>query len=236
MHKRELYLFAITPTATSMPESTLLGTSTSPSLCELTSVESSGSETALSELLRRIASQDETALSELYDATVSRLFSLARAILRNPADAEEVVVDTFTQIWQTAARFDSSRGSVMGWAMTICRSRALDLLRYHRNRERSSLQNSGSEEAEAAEAADDSNPEELLHLFEQSTVVHRALASLEPVRRNLVALAFFRGLTHQEIAAITSLPVGTVKSHIRRALASLQVEIKKEDARAAKSR
>ncbi|MGK3822435.1 sigma factor, partial [Enterococcus faecium] len=75
----------------------------------------------MSELLRRIASQDETALSELYDATVSRLFSLARAILRNPADAEEVVVDTFTQIWQTAARFDASRGSVMGWAMTICR-------------------------------------------------------------------------------------------------------------------
>lgn len=236
MHKRELYFCAVTRTATSMPESTLLGTSTSPSLHELTNVEGSGSETALSELLRRIASQDETALSELYDATVSRLFSLARAILRNPADAEEVVVDTFTQIWQTAARFDASRGSVMGWAMTICRSRALDLLRYHRNRERSSLQDSASEGVEAAEAAADSNPEELLHLFEQSTVVHRALASLEPVRRNLVALAFFRGLTHQEIAAITRLPVGTVKSHIRRALASLQVEIKKEDARAAQSR
>lgn len=216
-----------------MPESTLLETSTSSAVHELARGDCAVSEAVLSELLRRIASQDEAALGELYEATVARLFSLARAILRNAADAEEVIVDTFTQIWQTASRFDSTRGSVMGWAMTICRSRALDLLRYHRTRLRSSLSETEPDGSEAEEA---SSPEDLLELFERSSEVHRALATLEPLRRNLVALAFFRGLTHQEIAAITRLPVGTVKSHIRRALAALQAEIQKEGGRAAKSR
>jgi RNA polymerase sigma-70 factor (ECF subfamily) len=93
-------------------------------------------ERQLAELAARVGRQDEAALGELYDATVAKLFGLARAILRNPADAEEVVCDTYTQVWQTARLYDASRGSIMGWLVTICRSRALDLLRQRRVRER----------------------------------------------------------------------------------------------------
>ncbi|MBV8806627.1 MAG: sigma-70 family RNA polymerase sigma factor [Sinobacteraceae bacterium] len=175
-------------------------------------------------LIRRITHQDEAAFGELYEATVGRLYALAQAIMHNAADAEEIVIDTYTQIWQTAARYDVTRGAVMGWMITICRSRALDLMRHKRMRERNSC---GEIESGDLERATDCGPEDLLDKLQQNSAVHRALRELTLVQRQVLALAFFRGLSHQEIADRTSLPLGTVKSHIRRALAALRVELYK---------
>jgi RNA polymerase sigma-70 factor, ECF subfamily len=175
-------------------------------------------------LIERIAIGQQAALNELYDLTVAKLFGLARLILRNSADAEEVVCDTYAQIWESARRFEAGRGSVLGWMLTICRSRALDLLRQRRSRARTA---EGFErESQVNEEGDHAGPEVLLQALQRGSSVQRAMAALPPVRRELVALAFLQGLSHQEIVERTGLPLGTVKSHIRRALTVLREELK----------
>jgi RNA polymerase sigma-70 factor, ECF subfamily len=175
-------------------------------------------------LIERIAVGQQAALNELYDLTVAKLFGLARLILRNSADAEEVVCDTYAQIWESARRFESGRGSALGWMLTICRSRALDMLRQRRSRARTA--DGFEREAEVNDDADETGPEVLLESLQQGTSVQRAMAALTPIRRQLVSLAFLQGLSHQEIVEQTGLPLGTVKSHIRRALTMLREELK----------
>jgi RNA polymerase sigma-70 factor (ECF subfamily) len=175
--------------------------------------------TDLSGLVQRIAMADREALGDLYDATVARLYAVAHLILRNTADAEEVVCDVYTQVWQTAANYSGERGAVLAWLLMICRTRALDRLR--RNRVR--LKAAAIEQpADGEEASPQPGPEELLDLIQHGTAVHRALEALSPVKRQLVSLAFFKGLSHLEISEECGLPVGTVKSHIRRALNTLR--------------
>jgi RNA polymerase sigma-70 factor (ECF subfamily) len=161
--------------------------------------------------------RDEAALSKLYDATVARVHRLARTILGNSADADEIVGDTYLQAWQSAVRFDPGRGPVLGWLLMICRSRALDLLRQRRSR---ALAESTASRLvrEAAEPA----PEDLLWQAQQGTAIRGRLGELTPLRRQLLALAFYREMTHQEIAVAARLPVGTVKSHLRRSLQTLR--------------
>jgi len=134
---------------------------------------------------------------------------------RNVQTAEEVTEDAFWQAWRQAPRFDSSRGTAVAWVMTIARSRALDALR--RVDPAESL--ADEEDRRPDEAA---GPEDLLAAAEAGSRLQLALQGLEPLPRQLVALAFFRGLSHEEIADHTGLPLGTVKSHIRRALGRLR--------------
>lgn len=174
----------------------------------------------LAALLQRVATGEEGALAELYDRTVTKLFGLARFIVRDSRDAEEVVCDVFVHVWRDAQRYDGSRGAPLAWMCTICRSRAVDRLRRNRT-----AGQAAAAQQRAAEPRGVPVPEELQQALEQETAVSRALTRLPPVRRQLLALAFFQGLTHEEIASQTGLPVGTVKSHIRRALASLRSEL-----------
>lgn len=170
----------------------------------------------LSTLMSAVVARHDAALAQLYDLTASKLYGLARAMLGNTADAEEVVCDVYVQVWQTAASFEATRGSVLAWLMMICRSRALDLLRQRKARAERSVEEMPEEEGAGL------GPEGMLAQFQEGTAVHRALAGLSPLRRQLVALAFFRGLSHQEIATAMKLPIGTVKSHLRRSLLSLR--------------
>lgn len=160
---------------------------------------------------------DAQALESLYDATVGKLYALASALVRHAEDAEEVVCETYMQAWETASSYDASRASVLGWLLMMCRSRALDLLRKRRTRAESRDLAAHEPHADARQA-----PDELLALLQQSSRVHAALAALSTERRQLVSLAFLRDLSHQEIADLTGLPLGTVKSHLRRALAQLR--------------
>ena len=178
--------------------------------------------TQLVGLVARVAEGQEAALNELYEVTVAKLFGLARLILRNTADAEEVVCDTYAQIWEAAARFDAARGSVLGWMLTMCRSRALDLLRQRHSRARTA----DGYAQEPQGNLDECGPDALLNALQEGSSVRRALAALSPIRRQLITLAFLQGLSHQEIVEQTGLPMGTVKSHIRRALSTLREELK----------
>lgn len=168
--------------------------------------------------IARIAMRDEAALGLLYDAVLGRVYGLVRRIVRRPEVAEEVTEDVFFQVWRQADRFDSRRGRPLGWILTIARSRALDRLR---GSEANKLFMPADVE-ERAELHTEPTPSDLLEACEASGHVHAALATLDPLPRQILALAFFRGLTHEEIAAHLAMPLGTVKSHVRRALASLQ--------------
>jgi RNA polymerase sigma factor (sigma-70 family) len=176
---------------------------------------------ALAELVSRVVRQDESALQALYDALHGRVYALALHVTGRIGAAEEVLQDTFWQVWRQAPRFDPTRGNAVAWIMTMARSRALDT---RRSAKRDVLQSAGQASDEhfdiADEAADD--PQDLLDTLQRDSALHATLAALDPLRRQLIALVFYRGLTHDEVAAHTGLPLGTVKSHLRRTLISLR--------------
>jgi RNA polymerase sigma factor (sigma-70 family) len=165
-------------------------------------------------LIVAIAKGDEQALGSFYDATVSRVFGLALRIVRRRDAAEEVAEDVFIQVWQQANRFDAGRGKPLAWLLTICRSRALDFLR----REDEAFSHPEPETLVAEPHDERADPQDILLATERNSRLYAILETLLPVQRQLLALAFFRGLTHQEIADHTQLPLGTVKSHVRKAL------------------
>ena len=169
----------------------------------------------LAGLLMRMADGDEGALATFYDATVAKVYGLALRIVGTPAAAEEVVVDTYHQAWREARRFDAQRGAPMAFLMMMCRSRALDALR---SRDPAVLHEDPSSLVGDADLPCGDDPVDLLAAVEAHSALHGALAVLAPAPRQMVALAFFRGMTHEEIAAHAALPLGTVKSQIRRAL------------------
>ncbi|MDJ0657150.1 MAG: sigma-70 family RNA polymerase sigma factor [Xanthomonadales bacterium] len=167
--------------------------------------------------LAGIASGDERSLGRLYDATVDQVFNLARSIVRDPDEAEEVVFDTFSQIWRTADRYSPERGSPRAWITVMTRSRALDRLR-RRAASAGQVDLSAIDEPEA----EGPGPDHLLDLLNRGSAVHRALTSLTEIQRQVVSLAYFRDLSYTEVATRLGLPLGTVKSHGFRALKTLR--------------
>ncbi|MBI5722196.1 MAG: sigma-70 family RNA polymerase sigma factor [Burkholderiales bacterium] len=180
--------------------------------------------------IERIARQDERALEALYDATAARINGVVLRITQRAALAEEVLEDTFWQVWRQAPRFDAARGRPITWLLAMARSRAIDTLRREQRFQHDALPEDDG--AEAAELCDGRAlpPQDLLEATRGHARVHAALASLEPRSRQLVGLAFFRGLTHEEIATQQQLPLGTVKSLIRRALQQLKRVMEAEHA------
>lgn len=174
---------------------------------------------ALGALILRIGSHDDRALASLYDATSSRVFGLVGRIVNEVALAEEVVEDTYWQVWREAARFDAARGRPLTWLLAMARSRAIDAIRRRERKAHVAL-----DDDELATVRDEQalGPQESLAAQRGRQLLQGALAALDAQPRQLVSLAFFRGLTHEEIADCTGLPLGTVKSQIRRSLQSLK--------------
>ena len=175
-------------------------------------------EAKLRGLIAGVVRRDEAAFDSLYTATVNRAWSVAIRIVRQNEAAEEVVEDCFWQVWREADRFDASRGRVLTWVLTICRSRALDYLR----RKDIAEPMADVETLRSGELADEHDPLEILGATERASAVHRALEQLKPRERQLISLAFFRGLTHQEIADACAMPIGTVKTVMHKAFKQLQ--------------
>jgi len=174
-------------------------------------------EDALVAWIERIVDRDERALAALYDATLSRVYGLVMRVVRRAALADEVVEDTYFQVWRTAVRFDPARGSALAWLLGMARSRAIDAIRRDARFKHDSLDADSAAEVRS----DTPPPDELLSVAQGHAELHRALMMLNAQPRQLVALAFFRGLSHEDIALETALPLGTVKSQIRRALIAL---------------
>lgn len=177
------------------------------------------SEAQLRDWLSAVADHDEQALAALYDATLPRVYGLVLRLVRQAALAEEVTEDTFFQVWRQAARYDPARGQALAWLLGMARSRAIDALRREARFRHEPLDEGDDARPWPAEAA---SGDELLGATRSHAALHQALLRLPPQPRQLVALSFFRGLSHEEIAQQTQLPMGTVKSQIRRALLSLR--------------
>ena len=165
-------------------------------------------------LLDRCAGGDRAAFRLLYDRWGSRLYGIALRITRQPALAADATQEAFVQIWQQAHRFDPARGGPDAWLIGIVRFRALDIIR-RRSREVLGY--------EAEERAGDA-PDALGGLLSsaEGAALHRCLAQLEPDRRRLVIMAFVEGLSHSELAVRLHVPLGTIKSWLRRSLIFLR--------------
>jgi RNA polymerase sigma-70 factor (ECF subfamily) len=167
-------------------------------------------------LLDRLKARDEGALAELYDELAPWVLGLAFRILQDEDEAEEVVGDVFVQVWRNIDRHDARRGPMVPWILSIARNRALDLVRRRRRWWRK------AERWERARAidGDDNTPaastdEAAVPGFPVHREVHQALAALPEEQRRVVALAYFEGLSHSEIAARLKIPLGTVKTRMR---------------------
>jgi RNA polymerase sigma-70 factor, ECF subfamily len=168
--------------------------------------------------LTRMAQGDQSALAELYDRNARLVFSLALRILQNRADAEDVVQEVFAQVWKQASRYDTTRGAVAAWMLTMARSRAIDRLR-----SRSSRPETASEPRMVEDVPDAAVRQDLQLLSaEQVKTLQSALNDLPAAQRTALELAYYEGLTHAEIADRLSEPLGTVKTRIRQALIKLR--------------
>ena len=166
----------------------------------------------------RMARGDHGALAELYDRNARLVFSLALRILQNRADAEDVVQDVFAQVWAQAGRYDTTRGAVAAWMLTMARSRAIDKLRSRTARPEI------ASEARIVEDVPDAAAQQDLQLLsaEQVETLKGALNELPASQRIALELAYYEGLTHAEIAERLSEPLGTVKTRIRQAVIRLR--------------
>ncbi len=187
-------------------------------------------EPALAALLERVAVGQQAALEQLFDATHRAVHALALRLVGDVAAAEEITLDVFMQVWRQAGRFEPWRGAVGAWLMTIARSRALD----HR---RARAVRAGWEQARGLEDSDlastrgacaaggagvSHDPFAICAGREQAARLSAALAALDADHRSVIQLAFLDGCSHGEIAARAGLPLGTVKSRIRRGLLRLE--------------
>lgn len=171
----------------------------------------------LSALIARMCKGDEAALSLFYELTLSRVYGLALKVVRRHDLAEEVCVETFWQAWREAARFDVQRGQPLAWLMMMTRSRALDILRRQDPAQSCADTEILQEAVQAASDATEYSALDLLLCTERDAGLASALQQLTPIQRQMVALAYYKDLSHQEISDHTGLPLGTVKSHLKRA-------------------
>ena len=174
----------------------------------------------MNELVQGIIERNEGSLAELYDRTLSKVYGLALKITRRHDLAEDAVEDTYWQAWQEAGRFDATRGPAIAWLLMICRSRAIDCLR------RLDVAVSYAEPLDLVTHVETASaPLEKILTLERDSALYIAMGKLNAVQRQLVAMAFFKGFTHEEIAAQMEMPLGSVKSNIKRAQAKLKLAL-----------
>ena len=183
------------------------------------------SEISDNELLSAVARGDEQALAFIYDRYRLILFGLVLRILHDRQEAEDVLQETFLQVWRRAADFDAGRGRVFTWLVTIARSRALDRLRALGSRARTAEEVvAHSPQDQAGDAAKEAVQSE------QGRIVRQALGELPEEQKRTLFLAYFEGLTQTEIAARLGDPLGTVKTRMRAGLMKLR-EVLRQDSR-----
>lgn len=173
-------------------------------------------------LLSRIAQRDEKALRELYDLTSGKLFGLALRVVKSNDHAEDVIQEVYLNVWKIAGDYRASLSPPMAWLGVIVRSRSLDFLRRR-----------ASERADAGQELDEAitetvpgnalNPLEMAQLSEEAFALHQCMGKLDNKQREVIALAYLRDLSHGELAKQLELPLGTVKTWIRRGIDQLRI-------------
>ena len=176
-----------------------------------------GEATALNALLGQVAGGDRNALAELYARTAPQLLGLVARMLHRRDVAEEVLHDAYLRIWHNAATFSAQRGTAMSWMVAIVRNAALDRLR--RQRREVPLESLPDYDAPAGGAW---GPAASAVASAEGRALADCMGQLEAEQRNCLLLAYYHGLTHEELAQRLGRPMGTVKSWIRRSLLRLR--------------
>lgn len=182
----------------------------------------------LAQLLARAGLGDRAAFATLYERTSAHLFAVVLRINRDRAQAEDILQEVYVNVWRSAQSFDAAQSQPLTWLTSVARNRAIDSLR--RAQSQPQIQTaftSGGDDAEEADVydqvADDSaGPLELLSRAADARALTHCMEGLSAPQRQSVALAFFDGLSHAEVADKLQQPLGTVKSWVRRALMALK--------------
>jgi RNA polymerase sigma-70 factor, ECF subfamily len=169
-------------------------------------------------LLRLVATGDQRAFAELYDLVASEVFGLIRKVLRDPAQSQEVAQEVMVEVWRSASRFDSQRGSARTWIMTMAHRRAVDRVRAEQSyRERA--------ERMARLEVVDRDRQQMHPDPAEREAVRGAVATLTASQRQSIDLAYYGGCTHSEIAELLEVPLGTIKTRIRDGLIRLRDQL-----------
>ena len=174
-------------------------------------------------LLQRIVARDTAALAELYDRHSRLLFGLVLKIVRDRAEAEEILQEVFIRVWTRAELYDSRLGGPRPWLVRLARNCAIDRLRARRTRD--AVNQPALDEAKAHPALSSVHvptPEAVVIHAERRGTVVEALARLPAEQARLIEAAFFEGYTHSELATLFGLPLGTVKTRIRAGLMTMR--------------
>ncbi len=172
-------------------------------------------------LLVEVAGGNQDAVARLYDQLAPRVFGLARRVLVDVAQAEEVTQEAFVQVWREASRFDGTRGSGLSWVLMITHRRAVDRVRAEVAQSRRDV----AYETLMSGREADSTVEQVLDR-EDARTVHVALSTLSQSQREAIELAYLSGLTHREVAERLDVPLGTVKTRIRDGMARLREQMR----------
>lgn len=174
------------------------------------------------EWLRRIGTGDRSAFGSFYDQYSGLLFSIAVKVLNDAKEAEDVLQEVFVQIWNKSQAYDPLLGKPASWAVTLTRNKAIDRIRASQRRSR--LLEQATVEANVS-PADSPSANEKLHGKENAEMIRSVLAALPPDQRRAIELAFFSGLTQDEIAKNLQEPLGTIKARIRRGMLKLREKL-----------
>lgn len=179
-------------------------------------------DTTLAQLLSRVALQDRAALRALYEAVAGRLLAIVHRMLGDHGAAEDVVQDTFITVWTRAAQFPALRTSPLAWLTSIARHRAIDVMRRRRPEEPLHWQDADGRERHHDVRDDSATALEQMLACEAEGRLGQCMSQLDTEPRAAVMLAYFEGLTHEELAMQLRRPLGTVKAWIRRSLLRLK--------------
>ncbi len=177
-----------------------------------------------SDLLQRVARRDEGALAELYDRYSGLLLALSRRILFDASEAEEILQEVFLQVWNQAERYDRGRSSVSTWLVLITRSRSIDRLRSRQVKDRTLAS------VQQEKRGQHTSPEGMgaVLLDQRRQRLRREMGELPREQRQVLELAFFKGMTQSEIADTTGIPLGTVKTRTLLAMKKLRKALSAE--------
>ena len=172
------------------------------------------------DLLERVATGDQAAFGELYDQIAPRVLGLIRRLLKDHAQSEEVTQEVFLEIWQNVTRYDSKKGGASTWIMTMAHRRAVDRIRASQS----------SRDRDSKVGIRDYSPAydsvaESVEVTVEHERVEKALSRLTELQRQAVTLAYYGGYSHSEVAALLSVPIGTVKTRLRDGMIRLRDEL-----------
>lgn len=177
----------------------------------------------LADLIRLASGGCRTSFERLYRRTCSRLYGIILRVNSDRAEAEELLQETYVKVWRECKQFDPNKGQASFWLASIARNGAIDSLRRHSARPKRDFAQTGDENDPYAEfRSTDAGPLEVLILRRRSAAIERSLRALPPEARVSLTMAFYGGLSYDEVARHLSRPVGTVKSWVRRSLVGLR--------------